>query len=668
MNEWQHSPGHESIGAGFGARPIFKQQGKMMMTNRVYGIVLAACLVMAGQVWGEAMRLVVSSPLDKVLRNREVVAAGDEMRIDGAGGETISAQAVLLPGSQSDTVMPRITALKLVNGTATIPTDAVRLQWVRYKAITFNTPNIPDDELVAKAPAEIPDPFWEDITLETKPGQLQPLWLEFAIPLNTPPGEYRGELVIAGRTGKTSLPIVARIRRFTLTPEPHQHVIQWWGVPGRTFEHLQPGTPEYWQHFENMCQLVQRHRQTDIWVPRDLIVSAKDGSGEQAWDTTMAEQAVEIAFGTGLRATHFQFVARISHDMDDPRGRVVIDKDRISRLAALQQMTVRRNWQGRIFVGVTDEPHIYHEASYARALAEIRKAAPDVGIIDALESDQIRGLDIYVPKLSHLNLWWPGFQELKQQGETVWFYTCCHPTGRYPNRFLDQPLISPRQLHWISYLYGLDGYLHWGFNWFAEEGDPYSEQGSMPSYLPPGDSQVAYPAKKGFVGSLRLSAMRDGLQDYEYLWTLEQRLRLLKTQLADDGTWLDPCQRPRELCNRVVYSFYERTRDPAVLLATRAAIADEIEALERSPLLYVQTAPPEGTFVPPGPIMINVRGVATPGAKITINGTAVIPENITTNGYFLDKVFSGGNKVEVIVEAEWNGRKLVQKRSFKSVE
>lgn len=28
---------------------------------------------------------------------------------------------------------------------------------------------------------------------------------------------------------------------------------------------------------------------------------------------------------------------------------------------------------------------------------------------------------------------------MRREGAELWFYACCHPLGRYPNRFLDQP-------------------------------------------------------------------------------------------------------------------------------------------------------------------------------------------------------------------------------------
>jgi len=624
--------------------------------------------VCAPACWSEAMTLIPSNPLAKILRDFVPEKAATEIRLDGAAGETVSAQVVLTPGDQLDTVTARVSTLQAADGKSSIPSGAVRLQWVRYMDITANSPNIPIDELVAKAPASIPDPFWEDAERPITPGSPQPLWIELEVPANALPGAYRGELTVTGKSSKSRLPVLVKVRSFRLTEEPHQRVIQWWDVPGRTFESLKPGTDAYWKHLEGMCELVRRHRQTDVRVSWSLVQRKTDAKGESVWDTSLLEKFIDIAFKSGLRAVQFDAVGRHTKIQLEQDSTTESVEDNMGRLAAVQSLVLKRKWQGRVLTSLADEPFIYHERSYRKLLDKVRKTAPDVRVIEAIETDDIGDLDIYVPKLSHLNLWWPRFEELKREGKTVWFYTCCHPQGRYPNRFLDQPLVAARELHWISYLYGLDGYLHWGLNWYSAEGDPYSEKGANPWALPPGDSQVAYPGKNGFVGSLRLSAMRDGLQDYEYLWTLEHKLRAMRVRLGNDGVWLDPRQRALELCRRVVQSFYDHTRDPKVLLDTRAAIADEIEVFDATPLLYVQTSPPEGTFTPEGPTMINVRGVATPGSKISLNGVPIIPANISAKGCFIGEVFLNAKTPEIVIKAELNGVTRECRRVFKAQE
>jgi hypothetical protein len=208
-------------------------------------------------------------------------------------------------------------------------------------------------------------------------------------------------------------------------------------------------------------------------------------------------------------------------------------------------------------IHVQDEPFLHCVPTYKQVAELVHRAAPSLKIVEAVEATGFgEAIDVLVPKLNHLNLWLPHFQEMQGQGKEVWFYTCCHPVGRYPNRFLDQPLVKTRVLHWMSYRYDLDGYLHWGLNYFAAGADPYSEEG-VSKDLPLGDRAIMYPGRNGPVGSLRWSAMRDGLQDYELLRVLESRLASLKQSRGDRADWLDPRQRPLELCHRVASSFYD---------------------------------------------------------------------------------------------------------------
>jgi hypothetical protein len=286
-----------------------------------------------------------------------------------------------------------------------------------------------------------------------------------------------------------------------------------------------------------------------------------------------------------------------------------------------------------------------------------------VRCVEAVEAEYLGKLDVYVPKLSHLNLWYPRFDQLRREGAEIWFYTCCHPVGRYPNRFLDQSLLKVRVLHWINYLYDLKGYLHWGLNHYGTN-EPYSQEG-ISKGLPLGDRAIVYPGKDGLVGSLRFSAQRDGLEDFEYLWVLENRLEQLKRQVGEEAFWLDPRQRPLELCRRVIWSFHDHTRDANALLDTRQAIAEEIEDIENEPLLVVQTSPPEGTEIPAGPRHVIVRGLVRPGTTVTINGGLV--KNVRPSGYFLGYCFLSSNPT-ITISAKGDGRERTVTRTFKLVD
>ncbi len=601
-------------------------------------------------------------PLAKVLRDAVPPPEGPQpLLIQGARNETASAQAAVRPAADIEAAGVSITDLKHRETGAVIPAGAVTLQWERYIAIDRNSEGLPEDELVAKAPNSIPDPFWEGASIPLKAGESQAVWLEAHIPEDAAPGDYEGVLAVTAGDISAQLPVILHVWNFAMPSERHLSVVNWWRFPGLGFEDKIPAySDEYYRFLGECCTFLAAHRQTDIQSSlSELVQEVKQADGAVGYDTSRFERYAATAFEHGIRQIHLHAVGRLVGPHVSPEGRAEGVPAAMSRLPALETVIQKNGWQGRVAVNIADEPFISHEQSYAAVVDQVHEMAPSVRVIEAVEAEYFGELDIYVPKLSHLNLWYPRFQEVQREGKELWFYTCCHPVGRYPNRFLDQSLLKARALHWINYLYDLDGYLHWGLNHFYGD-EPYTQE-AISQRLPLGDRAIVYPGENGFLGSLRLSTMRDGLQDFEYLWVLEDGLRQLKERVGEDAFWLDPRQRPLELCRRVVQSFYDHTRDPDVLMEARRAIAEEIEALQSAPLLVVQTSPPENTFVPAGPRNIGVRGLVAPGASVTVNGSAVA---VRESGYFCMTHFMPGDKPVIAVTVEESGEQRSAARSF----
>ncbi len=604
-----------------------------------------------------------SDSLTKVMRSASPTATTSQqtlmLEFAGAKGEIVSGQAVCRSGRDIESVSPSLAGLQGKGG-AILPGSTVHLQWVRYIDINRNS-KLPADELVAKAPGSIPDPYWEQPVLSLKANQAQPLWIEIRIPRQAVAGDYEGRLTITGSGLSAVLPLRLHVWDFEMPQERHLSVVNWWAFPGVGFaDRIKSYSPEYWQLLAKCCAFLVEHRQTDINTSIDLI--RESGSKEKGYshDTSVLEQYAEVAFGAGIRQIQLHSVGRRVKTHTDPGSRIEPIESGFRKLAALEKVIQRRQWQRRFAVSISDEPFIYQESTYAAVVDRIHQTAPSVRVIEAVETEYLGKLDIYVPKLSHLNLWYPHFDRVRREGAELWFYTCCHPLGRYPNRFLDQPLVKARVLHWINYLYDMDGYLHWGLNHFAGS-DPYCQEG-ISKDLPLGDRAIAYPGTQGLLGSLRFSALRDGLQDFEYLWVLEDRLGKVKQKVGNDAFWLDPRQRPLELCRRVVQSFHAHTRDGKVLLNTRSAIAEEIEALQSDPLVIVQTSPPEGTVVPAGPRVVNVRGLIPPGAKARINGKDI--QGVRPNGTFVVPHFMEISAPVIRIEVEHNGARRTVSRTF----
>ena len=217
------------------------------------------------------------------------------------------------------------------------------------------------------------------------------------------------------------------------------------------------------------------------------------------------------------------------------------------------------------------------------------------------------------------------------------------------NKTVDVPLIQSRTLHWLNYRFGLTGYLHWGLNSWTD--DPFEAPGQHR-----GDGWHVYPKKGGLLDSLRWEQMRNGIQDYECLRLLEEKVRQMKKGMSPRvSSLLEPSRRGVEITTSVVRTADDYSNDPNVLYAARRQILDEILDLDRSPRMIVQTNPREHSRVADN-AAIDVHGWVEPGTHITINGTEV---PVAEDGLFLENVPLSSRKTITIEARQQNARKQI---------
>jgi len=650
-------------------------------------VVTVACLLPVGAfVSADQPVLWPGTSLKKVLRSD---AAGESvssvLRVYGARGEVVTGQAVYSPGRDVKAARVFMSDLRRRGARERIPASSVSLKWVRYIDVQKNSSRIPPDELEIVAPNSMPDPFWEGDTVPVRHGTFaildnsvyiahrsQPVWIEIRVPVTARAGTYDGVLGVTGDGVTVELPVELHIWNFDVPSERHVSSVTWWNLHGRGLVDVEPYSNAYWERLRRFAEFVVDHRQTDAGlVPIAIVGERGDRSAGYSYDTGNLERYADIVFEAGIERIQIHSVGKLSesktvtgvgHGVLDRSRKVVPNEEGMRRLPAIEELVTRRNWQGRFAVGISDEPFMHHEESYAAVVDLVHKAAPSVRIIEAVETEHLGGLDIYCPKINHLHMWFPTYRKHQENGAELWFYTSRIPVGRYPNRFIDCSLLKMRVQFWMLYRFGLDGYLFWALN-SPYTDDPYSQE-AIGRNSPLGNPVIAYPSSDGtkLLGSLRFSAQRDGLEDYEYLWVLEKRLGELRERYGGEAQWLDPRQRSMELCNRVTWDLCGYTRSPDVMLETRKMIADEIEALAGEPLLYVQTSPPEGTVVPAGPRNIGIRGLAAPGAAVTINGDPV--GDVRPSGYFRRYHFLLDDEPVITITVEHEGKKRTVKRTF----
>lgn len=116
----------------------------------------------------------------------------------------------------------------------------------------------------------------------------------------------------------------------------------------------------------------------------------------------------------------------------------------------------------------------------------------------------------------------------------LFVYYCCGPASDfYSNRFLNMPLQRTKIIGAQLYETGVQGFLHWGFNFYNTarsyaEINPY-EDTSAGAMFPSGDSFVVYPGQGDAVGSLRSETLGEAFFEYRVLKTLESYIGRKKT-------------------------------------------------------------------------------------------------------------------------------------------
>lgn len=201
-------------------------------------------------------------------------------------------------------------------------------------------------------------------------------------------------------------------------------------------------------------------------------------------------------------------------------------------------------------------------------------------------------------------------------GEEGWWYICTAPKAPYVTEFIDHPGTELRLWPWQSWQYGVHGILVWAtIYWHSPEAypdalqDPWQDPMSwVTGYGTPkgarlpwgnGDGRFLYPPRRdpntaqapcfdGPVNSFRWENLRDGLEDYEYFWLLEQevkRVGKLDGELKGERTTriklLAEAKALLAVPEEVSKDLTHFTPDPRPLLEHRDRLARMIERLRQ---------------------------------------------------------------------------------------
>ncbi len=553
---------------------------------------------------GEGLHLWTAPCVEKILKSQKLPAVEAPLAISAARNEFEPFQIIVQSESTQNLA---VSISDFSNGADIIPASNVTLHRVDYVNITQLSD--PFGRL-----GEIPDPLYPvvmgaDINFPAQTNQ--PIWFTVQVPTSASHGNYNATVSI----GSATVPIQLTVWNFTLPSEIH--LASEWGFSWSSIVADYKGTSGgvhdcYWNLVDALYEDFADHRLTPKGVgwPAGLSFDYNCTTGVldvikngNVWyfDSTADKYLAggELDNNTGFpsflikgpssnwppnsRPSSFCSQSRGT----DPPGNSSYNTKWFEYWAAVDDyLASTEDYAEKGYYHIVNEPQTFEDYNIVAYLSqETKEAAPNVKI---LVSEQVESaiydnanypdakIDIWMPTISNYEVV-KSQDRQKNHGEEVWWYFLYGDRPPLPNpTVIDRTGIEARITPWLAWLERVDGLLYYSITDWSP--DPWSTtwsngscNGDAVMMYPPKDSTIAFnpcdSQSNRLVPSIRWELLREGMEDYEYLWLLKNNTpQIGVTTIADT------------LAGRFISSRTRFSRVPTDLYDTRATIAGQLQA------------------------------------------------------------------------------------------
>ncbi|MBN2190901.1 MAG: DUF4091 domain-containing protein [Candidatus Aureabacteria bacterium] len=418
------------------------------------------------------------------------------------------------------------------------------------------------------------------------------LWFNVFVPEYTEEGTYKGNLAIeiGGKRFK-NIEIELNVWNFCLprTPTLRTAFALWPGFIAKRYklsldsEALKDMVETYWK---NMFE----HRVSNL---NYVCPSIEEVRGNAEMDFADFDEKMEYYVRNGINSFNV-FWSGIPYTYGEQKpSEIPADFAKYLFVKQVLQGTEQhlkdKRWLSKGYIYLADEPDVKYFSVLKKTLSEINKLAPEIKRLVTIGyatskpdnknnygyMDLSGYVDVWVVHTDKINQQF--LEERRQEGDEVWWYVTCGTRRPYANFWaIDYTAAENRILFWQMFKNGAQGTLYWCINYWEKDvwKDPVSYADCN------GEGSLVYWGADGPVNSVRWEIIRDGIEDYDYLFILAEKIAELKKG-DTGGEYSDLISEAVKLCDvsDLVPSLTEYTRNYLLLLNRREEIGNMISKI-----------------------------------------------------------------------------------------
>ncbi|MEA5115928.1 MAG: DUF4091 domain-containing protein [Geobacteraceae bacterium] len=543
MRSWLNDPGVGKLPPGSlpELRNVMQRlrAASMLPKSEAIAPLRREVLTLLGKLHGGdgSFALGLTHGLDKVLPDEPFSGGfGASIRIGLAKNESEGGQLVVIStGKELRNVSVRLDGrlAGTARSNAFIPASQVNIELVGYVDTTIGS-----RPYKSPKPGWWPDPLLANRPFDVKRDEIQPLLVTVTTTHQTEQGEYAGKLVVSvDGVDIASIPLSVRVFGFELPSRGHFATFALGCGPDKVAD-FYGGDPDG-KIMERFAVESFRHRMP----PAELLngwgwstaktPKRQDGS----YDFAVLDRWLDLFKAGGVTRFPMVVVPRFrrfgggdyTEGFKRELGNFIKAYAKHLKAKGLFDAAVMYNIDE-----ASNDPEM-REWEVCKELYRVSKqAAPDLPVLQCL--NEYKGIKALA---GYADIWDLYFGQYEKSGgaarlaagDQIMLSVCIWPSG-HPNLFIEYPLLDARVMPWIAFREGAKGFEYWEMftSWKNNRRNRDWWKGSTRTSWklakPHGDGLLLYPGPDGApFPSLRLEALRDGIEDYEYLVLLSGKAK-----------------------------------------------------------------------------------------------------------------------------------------------